>query len=141
MTGKYICRPSFFLQSKGWQYNGKSCCVLCGTLSIKIWCKRILWDYNLFFSNRVNMVIGGSSRLRQKPNLPNCVMAPQAVLASKPISLNDIHLVSPGLKLTFSSKISEKRIKINCSIIQYALNILWYNSCILKYLWRGNNNL
>ncbi|CAG2254435.1 ragulator complex protein LAMTOR1-like isoform X2 [Mytilus galloprovincialis] len=46
------------------------------------------------YSNRVNMVVGGSSRLKQKPNLPNCVTAPQSVLASKPISLHDIQLIT-----------------------------------------------
>ena len=40
------------------------------------------------------MVVGGSSLLRQKPSLPNCVAPPQSVLASKPISLNDVQLVS-----------------------------------------------
>lgn len=46
------------------------------------------------YSNRVNMIVAGSGKLRQKPSLPNCAMAPQSVLASKPISLNDIHLIT-----------------------------------------------
>jgi hypothetical protein len=40
------------------------------------------------------MVVGGSSLLRHKPSLPNCVTAPQSVLASKPMALNNIQLVS-----------------------------------------------
>lgn len=46
------------------------------------------------YSNRINMVVGGSSLLRQKPSLPNCVAPPQSVLASKPISLNDVQLIT-----------------------------------------------
>lgn len=45
------------------------------------------------YSNRINMVVG-SSRLRQKTNLPNSLIAPQSVLAGKPISLNDVQLIT-----------------------------------------------
>jgi hypothetical protein len=55
----------------------------------------ILTFYISYDSNRVNMVLSSTGRGRQyKMPLPNGVNAPQIVLASQPISLADIELVS-----------------------------------------------
>ncbi|XP_061185238.1 ragulator complex protein LAMTOR1-like [Saccostrea echinata] len=47
------------------------------------------------YSNRVNMVLGGSSKIRaSRPPLPNSMTAPHNVLSSAPVSLADIQLIT-----------------------------------------------
>lgn len=47
------------------------------------------------YSNKVNMILASSGKGRQlKASLPNGVSAPQIVLASQPISLSDIELIT-----------------------------------------------
>ncbi|XP_056011866.1 ragulator complex protein LAMTOR1-like [Ostrea edulis] len=47
------------------------------------------------YSNRVNMVLSGSSKIRaSRPQLPNSMAAPHIVLSSAPVSLADVQLIT-----------------------------------------------
>lgn len=63
------------------------------------------------YSNRVNMVLASSGSKRQlKVSLPNGVTAPQIVLASQPISLADIELITTAA-LKASQAMKEVRVE------------------------------